>query len=145
MDACIENNLQAVIVAVVLGAMSIIGNCVMGYKLMCGSGEHRTVAQRLEMVNLKNIKKSKLKSKDIEEYVMEIGEDNDRHIVQTYLSGLWRSTTVATFDGRTDNNLIYLYIKLDERIYQHYALSKTKGDRIFDAVLQTTNNNAMSP
>ena len=85
MDACIENNLQAVIVAVVLGAMSIIGNCVMGYKLMCGSGEHRTVAQRLEMVNLKNIKKSKLKSKDIEEYVMEIGEDNDRHIVRSNL------------------------------------------------------------
>ena len=85
MDACIEKNLQLVIVAIVLGTMSIIGNCIMGYKLMCGSSDQKIVTQRLEMVNLKNIKKSKLKSKDIEEYVMEIGEDNDRDIVRSNL------------------------------------------------------------
>ena len=85
MDACIEKNLQLVIVAIVLGTMSIIGNCIMGYKLMCGSSDQKIVTQRLEMVNLKNIKKSKLKSKDIEEYVMEIGEYNDRDIVRSNL------------------------------------------------------------
>ena len=85
MDACIENNLQLVIVAIVLGTMSIIGNCIMGYKLTCGASDQKVATQRLEMVNLKNIKKSKLKSKDIEEYVMEIGEDSDRDIVRSNL------------------------------------------------------------
>ena len=86
MDRCLENNLQLVVVIAILGTMSIIGNCIAVYKLTCGYGNDRMPPPpKIEMMNLENIKKSKLKSKDIEEYVMEIGEENNSPIVRSHL------------------------------------------------------------